>query len=298
MNILLDAFYDLNYGDDIFIETITSIFPGYKFYSFIEYYPSHVITWASKIPNLYLLPECDVFLEKNMFDAYICIGGNVFWDKLDYTKRKKRVESVKQVHGPIIYWGFNLYNSYSEQTQKDIVDLMKDADIIAPRDNKSADFLNRLLPGKKVNAMADFAFMSDWKKKSTCSFNGTLGISVRRPEYAEDHDMDQYTSKLQEVINVYLEGDNNRSVTLFSLSHGTISDKEVAEEILSGVTERGRVKHVIYTGDTGSIKEKIAGCDLMICTRLHAMISCIAMNVPFIPIIYDVKMENILNELG
>lgn len=64
MNILLDAFYDLNYGDDLFIETVTGLFPECKFYSFLEYYPSDVIACANRITNLFLLPECDVFLEK------------------------------------------------------------------------------------------------------------------------------------------------------------------------------------------------------------------------------------------
>lgn len=295
MNILLDAFYDRNYGDDIFLETVTGLFPGYKFYSFLEHYPQTVIDWAGKIPNLYLLPECDVFLQKNMFDAYMCIGGDVFPDNGDFTKRKKYVQAVKQVNGTVIFWGFSLFDSYSEQTQKDIGEMMAAADIIAPRDERSAQLLRQLVPEKEISPIADLAFLSGW---TVAEKTARLGISVRRPNYATDEDMRRYATDLQEAINTYLAGDSTREVVLLSLSDGNTSDTPVVEEILQGVAEQERVKHRVYTGDIAAIKADIASCELVICTRLHAMISCIAMNVPFIPIVYEVKMEHILQDIG
>lgn len=298
MNILLDAFFDLNYGDDLFIETVTGMFPGYKFYSFLEYYPPQVIRWAKKIPNLFLLPECGSFLENHLFDAYICVGGDIFPNNGDFTKRKSYVKSVKKVHGTVAFWGFSLFRDYSEQTRRDLVDMLRDADIIAPRDEPSARLLRELLPEKEISSVADLAFLSDWPHKDTNRATGLLGISVRRPNYATEQDMQEYTAGLQAVINAYLEGSTERTVTLFSLSSGNTSDAEVSEAILSGVTEKDRAIHRIYAGDTAAIKEELAGCDLVICTRLHAMISCIAMNVPFIPVIYEVKMEHLLADIG
>ena len=298
MNILLDAYFDLNYGDDLFIETITGMFPTYKFYSFLEYYPPRVIEWAKKIPNLFLLPECDVFLEKNMFDAYICVGGDVFPDNGDFTKRKKYVKSVKEINGTVAFWGFSLFHSYSEQTQADLVEMLQGADIIAPRDERSAAFLNELLPEKEIVPVADLAFLSQWSGKRPESPSGVLGLSVRRPIYATDADMLSYTANLQNAINAYLSGGSERTVTLFSLSSGGTADSEVAQQILDGVAEKDRVTHTVYEGDTAAIKAGIANCDLMICTRLHAMISCIAMGVPFLPVIYEVKMEHVLADIG
>lgn len=295
MNILLDAFYDLNYGDDIFIETVTGLFPGCKFYSFLEHYPENVIDWANKIPNLYLLPECDMFLGKNMFDAYMCIGGDVFPDNGDFTKRKKYVQAVKEVHGTVIFWGFSLFRSYSEQTRKELAEMMGKADIIAPRDECSAQLLRQLLPQKQISTIADLAFLSEW---TAAEKTARLGISVRRPNYATEEAMHRYITDLQEVINTYLAGNSEREAVLLSLSDGNTSDTAVAEEILKGVAEGERVKHTVYTGDIAAIKAEIAGCELVICTRLHAMISCIAMGVPFIPIVYEVKIEHILQDIG
>ena len=185
MNILLDAYFDLNYGDDIFIETITGMYPAYKFYSFLEYYPQEVCDWAQRIPNLYLLPESNVFLQKNMFDAYICVGGDIFPDQGDYSKRKSYVEAVKQCNGTVAFLGFSLFHEYGENTKKDIGELMAMADIIAPRDEQSADLLRQMLREtahekgtEQVHAMADLAFQSRWLSKETSSQGNLLGISM------------------------------------------------------------------------------------------------------------------------
>lgn len=296
MNILLDAFYDLNYGDDLFIETITGLFPKCKFYSFLEHYPPKVIEKAQGIKNLYLLPECAAFLKKNMFDAYVCVGGDVFPDRGDYAKRKAYVRAVQECGGTVAFWGFSLFHDYCDQTKKDLVELMAHADIVAPRDEPSARMLRELMPGKEISAIADLAFLSEWKQKR--DDGEILGISVRQPNYATAQEMEAYVSKLREVVCAYLAENGSRRVKLFSLSSGNTSDEAVAQAILDGVGAADRAEHIVYAGDTDSIKEEIAKCTVMICTRLHAMISCIAMKIPFLPVVYEVKMDHILEAIG
>lgn len=298
MNILLDAYFDRNYGDDIFVETITGMFPGCKFYSFLEYYPQQICNWAEQIPNLYLLPECNVFLQKNMFDAYLCVGGDIFPDKGDYSKRKAYVDSVKQGNGIVAFLGFSLFHEYCEETQRDIAELMKKADIVAPRDDASVTVLQQIIPEKEVRSMADLAFSSVWPIRYTGAQSGILGISVRRPNYADDAVMADYCKELGAVITDYLQGDEKRKVRMFSLSDGSSADVQVVEEILKALPNPERVEHLVYDGNCAETKATIGECDLMLCTRLHAMISCIAMKVPFMPIVYEVKMEHILKEIG
>ena len=96
MNILLDAYFDSNYGDDIFIKGITSVFSSHKFYAFLEHYPEKIVRWADGIPNLFPLPENDLFLDKKMFDAYICVGGDIFPDGGDFSKRKAYLSKVSE----------------------------------------------------------------------------------------------------------------------------------------------------------------------------------------------------------
>lgn len=114
MNILLDAYFDRNFGDDLFVDTITKLYGKYKFYTFMENYPPEIQKWAEKIPNLYLLPECPVMLRKGFFDAYICVGGDIFPDGGDFSKRQSWVDAVKAVNGKIFFLGFNLFTDYRE----------------------------------------------------------------------------------------------------------------------------------------------------------------------------------------
>lgn len=297
MNILLDAYYDNNFGDDIFVDVITGMFPNYKFYSFLEFYPSEICSRAGKIPNLYLLPECNVLLTKNMFDGYICIGGDIFPDYGNFSKRKEYVKSVEQINGFVAFLGFSLFHKYSEETISDIREMMANADIIAPRDSFSAKVLQQIMPEKEIQVMSDLAFEVIWEKhrerKRKC-----IGLSVRRPNYVIESDYNKYCKEMANIIEKYLCKDTEHKVKLFGLSDGSIKDIDVLDDIKNILINNNRVETFIYQGNRNDIAEQMDACDVIICTRLHAMIACICMEIPFIPVIYEVKMDHILDEIG
>lgn len=300
MNILLDAYFDRNFGDDLFVDTITKLFDKYKFYTFMENYPPEIQKWAEKIPNLYLLPECRVMLRKGFFDAYICVGGDIFPDGGDFSKRQSWVDAVKAVNGKIFFLGFNLFTDYREQTQQEITKLMKDADVIAPRDEKSVELLRKWMPEKKISVMADVGFLAGWTKKDTQEVQQItrLGIAVRRPGYADEESMAAYDETIADVINEFLLEDAGREVILFALSNGSVRDEEVAAAITEKVMESTRVKICVYDGDLAYIQQELKQCDFVICTRFHALVACITMGIPYCPVNYEIKMDNLLQELG
>lgn len=298
MNILLDAYFDRNFGDDVFVKCITNKFPNDKFYAFLEYYPKEVCDWAEKLPNLYLLPECNVFLQKNMFDAYICVGGDIFPDKGDFKKRKNYVKSVKECGGIVAYLGFSLFHGYSAQTKDDICELMEQSDIIAPRDSFSVGMLQEWLPHKEIQLMADMAFsyFSQLEKKK--EQKEMLGVSIRKPGKLTEETIEAYSLQLVNTINAFLEKDKRRKVKIFSLSLGIWNDTEVADRIISRVKDAARVEHFVYNGEIQECYEAMGECKVIIGTRLHSMIAAIALEKEFIPVIYEVKQEHMLQEIG
>ncbi len=297
MNILLDAYFDGNFGDDVFVQCITSRFPNYKFYAFLEHYPEEVCDWAESIPNLFLLPECNVFLRKNMFDAYVCVGGDIFPDKGNYDKRKSYVKSVRECGGVVAYIGFSLFHVYCEQTKQDICELMEPADLIAPRDSFSTELLKNWLPTKEIHTMADLAFSYFERGKNHGDNKEILGVSVRKPGNATEEVLERYCVEMADTINAFLDKDNERKVKIFSLSKGIWNDTEITHRILSMVQSHDRVEHYVYEGDVKRCYEAIAECKGMICTRLHAMIAAIALGIKCIPVIYEVKQEHMLKEI-
>ena len=303
MNILLDAYFDNNFGDDIFIEVITSMFPRYRFYAFLEYYPEEVCIRMERISNLYLLPECNVFLQKNMFDAYICIGGDVFPDEGDYCKRRGYVKAVKEAGGIIAFLGFSLYHSYGEKTRIDIRGLMEDADLVAVRDHASEKILKDILGDKEIMVMSDLAFHLDWMQAAPPDPQERqtvlcLGIAVRRPENVTDQIYQQYCTKIAEAMEDYLTANPKGKIKMLALSDGNIRDIDVINDIMSRLKNNMSVEIHIYQGDTLTLAKELSRCSLVVCTRLHAMIACTCMGVPYIPVVYEVKMEHLLDEIG
>lgn len=300
MNILLDAYLDKNFGDDLFVETITKLYPTYKFYAFMEYYPTEIQRWVAEIPNLYILPVCSVILQKGFFDAYICVGGDIFPDDGDFTDRRKWVDAVHTAGGKIIFLGFSLFHRYGEKTKNILMQLMGNADLIAPRDQRSADILREMLPEKEITVMADLAFAAEWpiRENSMSSGGKTLGIAVRRPEKKDEAAMKNYCESLNRTIEEFLKEDMRYKVLLLALSDGKIRDSEVAEAIRHRTLDPSRVDIAVYQGNLQDMKRTISMCDMVICTRFHAMVASIMMHIPFIPINYEVKMEHLLEEIG
>ena len=318
MNILLDAYFDCNYGDDIFIQGIASLFPAHKFYVFLEYYPEKIVQWAQSIPNVFPLPENAMFLEKGLFDAYLCVGGDVFPDGGNYEKRKRYISAVKAVNGKVIFVGFNMFHSYGEETRKDLRDMLGEADLIAPRDDASAEILKEILGGREILSMADLALSTEFLNPGADSENSAnvanvtdssntasvtnsaaaskksiLGISVRRPGNVTDEVMEGYIQGICDVIDTY-----TGTVRLYGLSDGVNTDTDLIDEIMGRVKNPGRVEKIIYAGDIEGIVASMEECELFIGTRFHAILTCIAKKIPFIPVSYEVKTDHLFEEIS
>ena len=148
--------------------------------------------------------------------------------------------------------------------------------------------------------MADVGFLAGWTEKDTQEVQQItrLGIAVRRPGYADEESMAAYDETIADVINEFLLEDAGREVILFALSNGSVRDEEVAAAITEKVMESTRVKICVYDGDLAYIQQELKQCDFVICTRFHALVACIAMGIPYCPVNYEIKMDNLLQELG
>ncbi|MBQ6637654.1 MAG: polysaccharide pyruvyl transferase family protein [Lachnospiraceae bacterium] len=299
MNIYLDAYFDCNYGDDIFIKGITALFPMHRFYTILEHYPDRIIRWADEIPNLFLLPEKKLFMDKRFFDAYVCVGGDIFPDGGDFEKRKSYIRSVKANNGKVFFVGFSLFHEYGTKTKEDFQNMMKDADIIAPRDEESAAILRTILPDKEIVSMADLALSTEYFGESPKKERkNILGISVREPGNVSEEVLKNYILSINSAAAEYLKKDETNRVRLFGLSDGINSDRDIIAQITSEIEDGKRVEEVIYQGNIKDTVSLIEECELVIGTRFHAILTCIAKQIPFIPVSYEVKTDHLLKEIS
>lgn len=100
-----------------------------------------------------------------------------------------------------------------------------------------------------------------------------------------------YESKMAYLINEF----NKRGVNVILLNSNTIQDKPASERILEKC--KNKTRNLVYDYD-GNIKELFniyINATAIIATRLHTIILGWLYEIPVIPIVYDIKVENLLN---
>ena len=297
MKVLLEAYIDDNFGDDLFIKIICERYPTESFYLFDHGYKEETIRRLKCNHNLHFIPVNTNMIECRLFDLFLLIGGDMFPNNIDLKFREmiidKRIEYGKPVH--II--GCNLHRSYSEASLNIILKMFQKASYVAVRDEWSYNFLKERLPENNIYHSSDIAFSYDINNIKKIKKSGLLGISVRRKTSLDDEIYTEYCAYFSSIINVYLEKDNQNQVTFFCFSSGKVKDEETAKDILLGVNDHDRVKIKSYLGEINSYMNSFSECESIIATRFHALVMALILHIPFIPFAYESKLNNLLLDI-
>lgn len=308
MKILLDAYYDNNFGDDLFIDIVTKRYPHHMFYATTgslrgmfaanpPKYPQKAYERINSIPNVSILPDCQAFVDSGFFDGYIMIGGDVFPDQCNYDLRMRFVESIKKTGGFAAMIGFSLYDSYSEKTKNDMARVFRQVDFIAARDATSTAYLRSMLPDKEIHAGMDLAFTQSY------AFDGerdgqTLGFSVRKSLGATEEEYQGYCQAMASIADAYLARDPENKVKFIGLSNGSSDDGETIMDIVGLMHQPENVHISRYEGCVEDAAGEIAACGAMVCTRFHSLVFALINHIPFIPVAYEVKTQYLLRQLN
>ena len=162
MKILLDAYFDNNFGDDLFIDTLLGRYPQARFYVFWKKAHPQVLERARRFQNLIIMPGNCELQWMLRFDGYIMIGGDVLPDGIDYSERVAWMSHVKGNGGFVAMLGFSLYKTYGEKTRTDLHTMAMLADAIVIRDHYSAKRFQGLVPDVAVVESTDMAFAREY----------------------------------------------------------------------------------------------------------------------------------------
>ena len=310
MNILLDAYFDHNFGDDVFIQLLLQRYREHCFFAFLKGCPEDVQSWARTFPNLIVLPHTEQLLASGMFDAYIMIGGDVIPDGGDYTGSYERrigyMKAVRKNGGYVGMLGFSLYDRYSEKTLGDIRTMVTLSDDVAVRDTASFRLLRSLFPEeKKIRLAGDMAFLWRFgtggdKSRERADSAPVLGLSIREKLGITKDVYEGYIHAMAGIIRQYLTGVPDARVRFLSLSYGSAKDTECARKIqeLLSEAEIERTEIFSYTGDVRAYFEGMEQCDAFITTRFHSLVAALLSGRPFVPVVYEVKVSHLLEEIG
>ena len=297
MKVLLDAYFDNNFGDDLFLDLLLKRYPEWQFYVFWKKKHPNVLDRATKIKNLVIMPDNCILQCNWPFDAYIMIGGDVLPDGVDYNQRISWMKYVKQNGGFVAMLGFSLYEKYGSQTIADIKIMSEYADSIVARDRSSAERFRAMVIGARVIESADMAFTAAYTPNKN-SGKAILGLSPRRKLYSQQKEYDTYCDLMALIADGYLTDHSEGEVYFFAFSTGEYDDRVVAENIIERMNIPHRTKIVSYTGNTFAFIQELSRCDCFVTTRFHSLVFALIFGIPFVPVIYEVKITQLLNEIN
>lgn len=296
MRIVLDAYFDNNFGDDYFISTILKRYPNDIFYSVVNNKVAAVWEKISAFPNLVMLPANCELVAGGYFDGYIMVGGDVLPDGVDYSFRMNVMRNVKQCGGFVAMLGFSMYRTYGAKTQEDLKTMASLADVIVARDKFSAERFCTLVPGAKVTASTDMAFTGAYE---ACVHEGdVLGIAPRRKLYSTEEQHAAYCSAMASVADEWLEKKARGTVRFLAFSIGEYDDRITIEDIRSQMKYSEKTEVVWPSENMDEFLRALKTCDAMVPTRFHALVFALLYRIPFVPVPYETKVTQLLDELA
>lgn len=303
MRILLDAYFDNNFGDDLFIDTLLCRYPDMTFYTFWRGAPDAVLGRAWRFPNLVILPGgCDLLADEP-YDAYIMIGGDVLPNGIDYSQRIRSMSRTKTHGGLVAMLGFSLYTDYDEKTASDLRQMAELSDVIVIRDAYSAARFRAIAPWAHVVEAADMAFSrlmeEGWPRKK--GGEEILGLIPRRRLYATEEQHDAYCRRQAAIASRYLQTRPGGRVRILCFSTGEYDDRITARDIMermcpADLSERTDV--ISHEGSLMDFADDVAACRALVPTRFHGLVLALRARIPFVPVPYEVKLTSLLDELS
>lgn len=296
--ILINAYFNKNLGDDMFVAKLLSRYSKRKFLlltrkRFLITNKSRNIKQLSlllvlmnKIINKVFKKELIIQHIKKKSEAIIRIGGSIFIQPSDW---KEKNRAVKINHNNLFYIGCN-YGPSSEKSFFSFVEQqIKISSDICFRDKYSYNLFSHL---ENVRYAPDVLWGYDYPE--IIEGDG-IGISVieieNRPSLSRYADL--YYLNIVKMIN-YFQSINKRVVLLgFCEPEG---DTRAIKKIKSMLVN-DNIEMEIYNGNIDKFLNIINSCDSIIATRFHAMIIGWALRKKVFPIIYSKKQTHVLDDM-
>lgn len=303
MDILLEAYLEGNFGDDLFVTLLAAHYRNHTFYLIDDKNRGRMIAERGELDNLLSIPEESVHRQLPGVGAYVLVGGDFYLPYGNYQKRIKRARAVKENGGSVVILGASLYKEYPEDSINDVKEFFEIADLVTFRDSTSYGQCCRLMPYVRAHLSCEMAFTLAPEYADRKAVKGeikNLGISVRKKYGGSETDYQTYCQLIADVAALHLKTDSGNVVTFLALSTSGMDDRDAEAKIMALLPEEfhGRIHTVDYSGDIYGFIAQVDACDAMISTRFQSLCLALLLGKPFCPINYEAKVEHLLKDIG
>ncbi len=274
MKILLDGYFDRNFGDDLML-TLSA--RGLKEHEL--YVPSREIN----IENMRYTQA------KSGFDVYLKVTGSgfVIYNTLGaaYRLRDARRELKYALRRAVISCNIGPFaNAIGEAAVKKHLSRF---DFVTVRDARSLEYMNRHFPEKNAVCLPDIVFSLPDDMIPDVKSENLLGISVRG---ASDCDA------LAQIADRYIAETGGKALIL-CFDGGMENDLLAAKRVKETMRAADKAEIIRYETVSGMLCA-MKRCAAILGVRLHASVLAARMGIPFAAVSYSQKTEDTLREAG
>lgn len=313
--ILVNGYFGVNFGDDIFFKILFDRYPNVKFTFYNNHYLQHFHKKYKEIYYNYKNVEVKRYnklrklfekinytkpinkLQLDKLDASIFIGGSIFiqdkhWkygldtmnDTVDYFyNNKKKIYILGSNFGPF----------YDEEFKSGYETLFRKCDDVCFREQYSYNLFKQY---ENVRMAPDIVF--GLKRERKQKIQNSLGISIIDVSRKSDLKMYEnlFLNKIKDIIECGVE--NGKEITLFSFCEmeGDMDAINKVINLLDGKYKKN-IKVCNYDGDIENFLDKFQKQENIIGCRFHSVILSQVFDQGVFPLIYSDKTYNVLKDI-
>lgn len=273
VRILLDGYFDHNFGDDLMLTLAAKSLKEYELYV-----PDRKIN----------LENADYTSQKTGFDAYLKVTGSGFqiYNNLGiaYRMRDMHRETRRAPMRAAVSCNISPFINRAARTAINMQ--LSSYDLITVRDSYSYEYIRQNVPNVRCGVYPDIVFSLPDSMIPDIKCENLLGVAVRAGADAQ---------KIAAAIDGYTQKTGSGAL-LLCFDTGSENDAQAAERIKQNAKYADKIEIITYENITDMLAN-MRRCAVILSIRFHSIVLAARMGIPFVPFAYSDKTVNALTDL-
>jgi len=305
LKVYLKAYLRKNLGDDLFLEIITNRYPNTTFYGWGlgKYDNKQYLNLKIKSGYRYIIlnkllehitkgnKNLDSFYMKK-YDKAILLGGSMFIQNNDYIYPMFHKSVLKGKDYYILGVNFGPYKTESyKESVKEFISQAKD---VCFREKSSYELFKEF---KNTRYSSDIVYSLNTDNVQIKNEKKVVISVVDCNKKFGKEKTKIYEEKIIELIRYFIKSKYEVVLMSFCKFQG---DEIAVKRILKkcSIDEKKYIEKYYYRGNTKEALNVIANSEIVVGTRFHANVIGLLLGKTIIPIAYNNKTINMLNDIG